>query len=243
MAGLDGRHWLVDRTGTKPKPYVLETFYYAERNKSAETLPYYADYIVDSGAFSFMSGTAKGANWAEYVDRYADWIIEHDVKKFFELDLDSIMEFSQVMSLRKRLERRTGRQPIPVWHKSRGKEQFLSDVKDYNYIAIGGIVTREITSAEHAHFPWFIDKAHENGALIHGLGYTSLTGLKKYRFDSVDSTTWVAGNRYGVIYKFNGRSITQIRPPKGKQLKDPVLTARVNFEEWCKFQRYAETHF
>lgn len=239
LAGLQGdRFSFID---PNDKPFVLETFYYAEKNNVADALYLYDDLIMDSGAFSFMNG-AKKVEWASYVDRYADFVKDNKIEKFFELDLDAVLDFPQVMMLRKRLEKRAGKQCIPVWHKSRGKEQYLSDIEDYPYIALGGIVTKEIQESQYKYFPWFIDKAHEKDAKIHALGFTNLKTLSKYHFDSVDSTTWLAGGRFGAVFHFNGRQMTRKDPRKGKRLADPSAVNKRNFHEWCKFQKYAEYH-
>lgn len=34
----------------------------------------------------------------------------------------------------------------------------------------------------------------------------------------------------------------KIDVPKGKRLKDAKMTALINYREWIKFQKYAETH-
>lgn len=77
-----------------------------------------------------------------------------------------------MLKLRDRLEARTGRQSIPVWHINRRKEGFLRDL-DHDYVAVGGLVNchgkgRKVLKPL---FPWLIDTAHEHGSAIHGLGY------------------------------------------------------------------------
>lgn len=114
-------------------------------------------------------------------------------------------------------------------------------VKDYKYVAIGGIVTKEIKRTEHRIFTNLIDIAHNAGAKVHGLGYTNLEGLKKYKFDSVDSTTWLYGNSRGTIYKFNGETIVQISKPDGTRLNARAVAIN-NFKEWVKFQQYARNN-
>ena len=92
-------------------------------------------------------------------------------------------------------------------------------------------------------FPWFINTAHEHGAKIHGLGYTSISGLYKYHFDSVDSSAWLYGNMAGYLYKFNEFTgqMDKIQAPAGHRLKS-MEAARWNFSEWVKFQQYAERY-
>ena len=85
-----------------------------------------------------------------------------------------------------------------------------------------------------------IAEAHRRGAKIHGLGFTSLDWLPKCHFDSVDSTAWTAGNRFGYVYKFNGKKMTRIDRPDNKKLGDLRAVALNNYTEWIKFQKYAE---
>ena len=223
---------------------ILESYFYCRNNAHIPKLiPYLKSFLLDSGAFTFMQGNTR-VNWDEYTEEYAAFINKYDIKLFFELDIDSIVGLKEVERLRKKLEYLTGKKPIPVWHKSRGKEYFIKMCQEYPYVALGGIVTQEIprNTYEKA-FPWFIKTAHDHGAKIHGLGYTSLVNLKKYRFDSVDSTAWLYGNRGGYLYTFNpGKgTMDKIDAPPGHRLKSKEA-AMHNFKEWVKFQEYAERH-
>lgn len=199
--------------------------------------------MLDSGAFTFMQGAAV-VDWDAYTEEYAAWINKYGVEKFFELDIDSVVGLKEVERLRKKLEALTNRQPIPVWHKSRGLEYFEKTCDEFGYVAIGGIVTQEIPRAKYeAAFPHFINTAHRKGAKIHGLGYTSLDGIKRYHFDSVDSTAWLYGNRGGYLYIFNPQTgiMGKRMAPPGHRLKSSDA-AKWNFNEWVKFQKYAEKY-
>ena len=218
--------------------YMLESFFYV-LPWQIERIPNMKMFLLDSGAFTFMNGT-ENANFDEYLTRYINFINKYDIKYFFELDVDSIVGYEKVKQLRKRLENETGKKCIPVWHKSRGKDEFLKMCEEYDYVAIGGIVSKEITQNEYPYFTWFINEAHKRGAKIHGLGFTNLKGLEKYKFDSVDSTSWTTGNRFGSVYFFNGKTIVKYDKKQGQRLKDSKAVAVHNFNEWVKFQKYAE---
>ena len=82
--------------------------------------------------------------------------------------------------------------------------------------------------------------AHAHGAKVHCLGFTRLSDLPKYHFDSVDSTAWTTGNRFGYLYKFDGKTMRKIPKPQGMKLKDSRQVALRNYIEWIKFQKYAE---
>lgn len=225
---------------------ILESFYYLRKNEEFMALAkHFGSFLLDSGAFTFMTGAHKGAiNWDEYVEDYARFINKHDIKLFFELDIDSVVGLQEVERLREKLEALTGKKPIPVWHKNRGKEYFIKMCENYPYVALGGIVTKEIPRQKYEKgFPWFIKTAHLHRCKIHGLGYTTILNLPKYHFDSVDSTAWLYGNRGGYLYKFN--------PSKGTMDQLKADNARLksregavnNFREWVKLCKYAEVNW
>lgn len=222
-------------TGTN----ILQSYYYCNEFTEKVIIPSCKNFMLDSGAFTFFS-SGKKVDWNKYIEEYADFINRNDVKLFFELDIDVLIGYENVLKLRKRLEQLTNKKCIPVWHKSRGLDEFIKMCKEYDYVAIGGIVSKEITQKDYKYFPKFINIAHENGAKIHGLGFTNLEGLTKYHFDSVDSTSWVSGNRFGSIYKFNGKTMVKYSKKEGQRLADSRKVAVHNFMEWVKFANYAE---
>lgn len=222
---------------------ILESFYYLRKNEQFMSLVrHFGSFLLDSGAFTFMSGSHKGeCDWDKYVEEYAAFINRYDVKLFFELDIDSVVGLPEVERLRKKLEYLTNKKPIPVWHKNRGKDYFIKMCEEYPYVALGGIVTKEIPrNVYEKAFPWFINEAHKHGAKIHGLGYTTVANLKKYHFDSVDSTAWLYGNRGGYLYKFNPNTgLMEQLSKDGCRLKSREGAVN-NFNEWVKFSKYAE---
>lgn len=232
---------LYDKAITTHRPYILESFYYVN-DDTKRLLPYFGDFLLDSGAFTFMQGKGGSPNLEEYIERYANFIKENKVQKYFELDIDSVVGYNKVKEYRNKLELLVGWQCIPVWHKSRGIQEYKKHCEEYPYVAIGGYVVKELKPKDYLAFPAMISYAHRNNAKVHCLGFTKLDALKKYHFDSVDSTAWTTGNRFGYIYKFTGDNIVKIDPPKGKKLRDPKAVALNNYIQWIKFQQYAETH-
>ena len=217
------------------KPFILESFYYADAD-TERLLPYYGDFMLDSGAFTFMENTSIKHDWDEYTERYADFINRNKVQKFYELDIDSVVGYDRVKVLRRKLERLTGKQSIPVWHICRGLEEFDRMCDEYGYVSIGS------NSQNDKAMPWFIQKAHSKGCKIHGLGYTKLTQLHKMHFDSVDSTAWTTGNRFGYLYYWDGQRMQKRDAPKGHRIGDSRAAALHNYTEWIKFQKWAERH-
>ena len=238
LAGLGSR--LDVQNLFKQRIYVLESFYYVKEFM----IPYiekYWDLLLDSGAFTFMENVKKHVDWDDYILRYADFINQYNIRHFFELDIDVVVGIKEVERLREKLETLTSKKCIPVFHKSRGKDYWAKMIKEYDYVAIGGIVTKEIKKKEQYIFEWFLDTAKKENCKVHGLGYTNLTGLKKYHFYSVDSSSWISGNKFGHVHKFDGETIRKTDKTKTQRIKNKE-TATNNFREWVKFQKYAEEH-
>lgn len=239
---------IYDKEIKMSNPYILESFLYCDKD-TERLIPHFGDFLLDSGAFTFCSkGKVTESDIEGYLERYADFVKRNNVEKFFELDIDSIVGYEKVLQYRARLEKLAERQCIPVWHRSRGKDEFIRHCEEYSYVAIGGyaagVKAGDVRQKAYVKaFPWFIRTAHEHGAKIHGLGFTVLDKLKKYHFDSVDSTAWTTGNRFGYLYKFNGRTMIKIPVPAGKRIGKPRDVALINFTEWTKFQQYAKVHF
>lgn len=236
LAGFEG----YKKTFFEVKPkYILSSFYYV----SAEFANYIkqdfcTNYLLDSGAFTFMENKSKKTNWGRYVEKYAEYINKHNINNFFELDIDPVVGHKKVIELRDKLEKLTNKKVIPVWHKSRGKKEFQRLTKLYNKIALGGIVSGEFKRSDFKYFKWFIRQAHENNCEVHGLGLTGMKSLPKYNFDSVDSTTWNRA-KFGEMCYFDGERIQNVRQ-KNRRLKDNRKATKKNLVEWVKFQRYAD---
>ena len=184
--------------------YILESFMYL-RSKRKSTLDYISwclqadEFLLDSGAFTFMNKSKKTSSFSddallEYVNSYIDFINQYDIKHFFEMDIDSILGYDKVKEIRKYIEEKTNKKVIPVWHKSRGIEDFHDMCKEYKYVAVGGIAAKEIKRSEYELLCELCDIAHSYGCKIHGLGYSPLSVLneRKCPFDTADSTTWLA---------------------------------------------------
>lgn len=226
--------------------YILESFYYIQDWQ----LPYLKEkelFLLDSGAFTYMNNIKDQPNWDEYIERYADFIKKNDIKYFFELDIDVLVGYDEVKRLRNKLEKLTGRKCIPVWHKSRGINEYKKMIKDYDYVAIGGIVTKEIKQNEYKYFTPLLEMAKKENCRVHGLGFTNLKSLSKYPFYSVDSTSWKSGGRFGSIYQFKNDKLIQHKKPDGKRAKskdgwyDKIELQ--NMIAWSKYQDYADKNY
>lgn len=194
--------------------------------------------LLDSGAFTYLKKKKVNINWDSYIENYASFILSSKVQNYLELDIDNLVGLKEVERLRDKLERLTNLPSIPVWHKSRGIAKFKEICGSHGYIAIGGIVTKEIATREHPIFGNLLTIANKEGVKVHGLGYTSMGGLKKYKFYSVDSTSWLVA-KYGGMCLYQNGEIKAVKS-KDQRIKNWKPSAIFNFNQWKKFQQYAE---
>lgn len=99
---------------------ILWSFFYCNPFAEKIVIPNCKSFLLDSGAFTFLSGAKKTVDWDSYLTKYAEFIRENGIERFFELDIDSVVGYKNVKNYRSKLERLTGKQAIPVWHKNRG---------------------------------------------------------------------------------------------------------------------------
>lgn len=219
--------------------FRLDTFARLD-TKTLYFLNDWSDFLLDSGAFTYFSDPKNKGNidWDNYIDKYASFILKHNIKLFFELDIDSLIGYERVKKMRFMLEKKVGRQCIPVWHKSRGLEDFKKMCDDYSYVAIGGLVTKEIKKADYKILQYLVSLAHSKNAKIHGLGFT-ITDVKKFGFDSVDSSSWNVPLRTGAgVYRFFDKKLNLIKAPAGSRSKCYKQASKQCFSAWADYARF-----
>lgn len=227
--------------------YLLSSFWEHKTGKFGDYV-YQDKHILDSGAFSAIAnktGAYKNFDWEGYVKKYILFIKSTNQKLFFELDIDNVVGLPKVEYYRKQIADAIGISPIPCWHSNRGLDYFEMMCENHTYVAIGTTKANEDGKRIRAKpevLKWFIDKAHKNNSKIHGLGFTSVPWLEKLKFDSVDSTTWNVGGKYGNVCFFQNNKYSKQWKPKGIKVKNMIDLHVYNFNEWVKFQKYAETN-
>lgn len=227
----------------KNKPlYVLETFFSGEKIcKEAVDIVGVDNFLLDSGAFSYMSGAkCTKESLLEYLDRYIEFINKYDIKYFFELDVDTIFGIEFVEQMRNKLERETKKQCIPVWHKSRGVDYWKKMIANYKYVAIGGLVFH-VRKKEWPLIKKMVNYAYRKGIKVHGLGFTKTRELDDYKFYSVDSSSWLSSASRGQkLSYFNGAYIENKDVEKGNKKANIIEMSKFNFKEWIKYQKYMD---
>lgn len=182
-----------------PMKWNLMSYYYIKGN------PQLAEYIrdhseevmIDSGAHSFQRG--KKVDWVEYTKQYAEFIKTYDrpnVVGYFEMDVDGVIGYDNVLKLRKILESASDK-IIPVWHDCRGVDEFKRMCEEYagKVIAFSGI-RGEIKDHQYL---MFLKYAKKYNCKVHCLGMTRKKILDVVPFDYTDSSSWKQSGIYGRI--------------------------------------------
>ena len=191
-------HYFVER-GLKMKWNLMSYFYIKNNFELAEYIRSHSEEIlIDSGAHSFQKG--KKVDWVQYTKDYAEFIKKFDkpnVVGYFEMDVDNIIGYDNVLELRKILESVSDK-IIPVWHENRGAKNFEDMCKAYagKIVAITGFRGAEIADDQYL---MFMKCAKKYNCKVHCLGMTRRSVLDKVPFDYVDSSSWKQSGIYGRI--------------------------------------------
>lgn len=226
----------------KKARYILESFYSIQDWQ----IPYCLsarDFLLDSGAFTFMNAKKVTTDLDDYLNKYIQFIKKYDVKKFVELDVDVVTGYHKVLEYRRKLEEETGKKCVPVWHKSRGIEEFYKMCEEYDYAAVGGIATNELKSEQYEFLPYLIREAHKRNCKLHGLGFTATSYYKKVKFDTADSTTWNVGGKFGnVCHITPSGEMRQVyySYKNNKRVVEREKLMLYNWNQWCKYQQYMD---
>lgn len=204
----------------------LISFYYTDIKKAEFIKQTSESILIDSGAHTFQK--IKKVDIDEYTERYAEFIRTFDSEKcvgYFEMDVDNIIGYEKVLSLRKRLERVTDK-IIPVWHRNRGVEGYKRMCQEFagKWISITGFKNEDIKDEQYL---MFLKYAKKFGCKVHCLGMTRKQVLDRVPFDSVDSSSWV---QQAVRGKVRGA-----QAPKGYRNYEYMM--KENYKEFMELQK------
>lgn len=220
------RHEFVEKPGPVRMLWNLVSFQHVQNDVEwAETIRDLSELLmVDSGAHSFQKGARVCPE--EHTHRYAAFIRSFDrenVVGYFEMDIDNIIGYEEVLRLRKLLERECGcpEKIIPVWHKNRGIDEFRKMCQTHKgrVVAITGFRNEDIRDEQ---YPAFLRYAWSCGCRVHCLGMTRRKVLDKVPFDYVDSSSWAQQALYGRV---GSRKVSKAFQKESIENRDKVFLA------------------
>jgi len=170
----------------------LRSFYEVRKNFHFEKSPAINRFFLDSGAFSAFS---KGEQIN--IDKYIEYIYRYKDKITAYANLDD-KSSAEITLQNQRYIEQAGLTPVPVYHFGEEKKYLDYYINNYGYLALGGIAGADTSSDTLYNWCSRIKKIKD--IKIHLFGITDFVALKKLSIYSCDSTSWLAGGRFGTIY-------------------------------------------
>lgn len=215
--------------------------------------------FLDSGAHTFLAAYGEKSSSVksktkplkpmEYAEEYFLWLEKnaHYFDLVVELDIGSVLESDMNLPLG------GGYKIIQDWRKRMcdmglhdkmfvvshyiyfskifpdWKEEWQRMLEEYPYCAIGDQPPHDIL---HNHFSVWQKVGNYNR--IHGFAETKSPKMKNYPYWSVDSTTWNAGSRYGLLFVYDRkpfimRGLPRLDRTSEESVKKGVYDFRKNF--------------
>lgn len=172
--------------------------------------------IIDSGAFTAWN-TGKKIELDDYC-KFLDKIQDLHPFKAVQLDVfgDPEKSYKNFLIMKDR-----GYDVMPVFTRGESLERLEELYKHTDYIMFGGIV---IGGKNKNYAKWFLER--NKGRKCHWLGFVKMDFIKKYKPESVDSSSWSSGARFGHVqlYAGGGNLVTFNKKMFTKKIPDNMIS-------------------
>lgn len=172
--------------------------------------------IIDSGAFTAWN-TGKKIELDDYC-KFLDKIQDLHPFKAVQLDVfgDPEKSYKNFLIMKDR-----GYDVMPVFTRGESLERLEELYKHTDYIMFGGIV---IGGKNKNYAKWFLER--NKGRKCHWLGFVKMDFIKKYKPESVDSSSWLSGGRFGNLglYAGNGNLATVSKKVFAQKLPNNIIS-------------------
>lgn len=165
--------------------------------------------IQDSGLFTLMFGSHKGQKDEKLMNAWYDGLVEFTLNNnnkatCVEVDCQKILGEEKAWEYRERFKKDIPNRIINVFHKEDGQKGLDRLIEFSDYIAISVPELRFLGQKKSTVQIANYIKNKKPSIDIHLLGCTELKLLKELSFcSSADSTSYIAGKRYGNIKQYH----------------------------------------
>lgn len=225
------------------KNFLMSYHYVIEKSVDMNKYRYAnVKFFIDSGVFTYLTNeNFKGKEipiefWEEKIQDYLNWAEENKDMIFAiaNFDLDDIVGYEKVWEWNKKyFEPFMLRTNIPVcfiWHRSTGLQNWEKMCKRYPYVGFSwvseGNKGNDLKKAKR-----LFAIAERYNAVVHGMGMTRTSLLPKLPFYTVDSTSWKAGLRYGLLSFWNGKKVRQVKKDEWDKIKPFVIKSGIDWNK------------
>ncbi len=190
-------------------------------------------YLLDSGAFTYQTMAVSGELMPlkVYLEKYMRFVEKYGqlFEACAELDIEGAeipghgeVQIEEVWKWRTDLVKANPLAKImPVWHvETRTKNEWAELCSDsrFPYLGIGG-QAGQMGDSNIGVFSSLLAQAHAHGKIVHGFAATKVqTQLKKLKYDSADSASWLSAQKFGSTFIFrSGQWIVLDKTQKDKR--------------------------
>ena len=166
-------------------------------------LTVFSGVALDSGAYSVWRRRSRVD-----IGAYADYCLAMEDRLDWYANLDVIGDWRSTLRNQAALERR-GLRPVPVFHLGEPWGVLEDLVSGYERVGIGrgpGMKFPALWPALEEVFSRYSDDEGAPLCMFHGFRMTERRVIARFPFESVDSTTWIAGLAYGELPTDTGRA-------------------------------------
>lgn len=230
---------------------ILVSYHYLRKRKRAfmeEILqPMYERdglFMTDSGGFSFISGKIEDSYyteefWIPYLEEYVEWVQENSKYIFVaaNMDLDRFVGRDVVDKWNEKYFRPLEKyvQVIYLAHRDwdniysdpTGLRRFKQYCDRYDYVGINQTM-KDYSSK-------IIGIANATKTRVHGFAWTSIPMIMSQPLFSVDSSSWLSGQRYGTTYVHDGKNFRAYDGKSKWRRKGKRLFCEANNVDFEKF--------
>lgn len=188
-------------------------------------------FLIDSGAHTYQNDPKYASEtvefWENHLKKYLAWVKKNKdyIFAIANFDYENLVGAEVVKRWNEQyfepfmLE--TGIPVCFVWHQD-SYDDWERYCKRYPYVGFSSVNT----SGESIEMGEYINKlkiAEKHDSLVHGFGMTRTSMLPRLPFYTVDSTTWLAGLKYGEISVWNGTKMSRIKKTEFESKAFPVI--------------------
>lgn len=198
---------------------LISYHYFKKKYDSIKDLIKDYDLFVDSGAFSAFT-QEKTID----INDYMKWIKDNNFTRYAGLDViynpEQTLKNLDIMKAQ-------GLNPIPTFHYGSDLKILEQLVKDYDYIALGGLVPlakdkKTLSNWLDNCFRILIPRVQDLSLKVHGFGVLADDMLKRYPFYSVDGTSWIQGGKFGETVEYKDGKLRR----KSNQMTEALRLSR-----------------
>jgi len=224
---------ILKENGTEDLDILGSYFFLKQQPEEFKKLFPNKSFFLDSGAF-----TADSTGENIDLNNYIKFIKKHKDSIKTYANLDVIGDAEETYQNQKKMEDQN-LNPIPTFHYKTPFKYLEKYVNEgYKKYALGGLVGVNRKDK----MPWIKRCFNKipNNLEVHGYGITSPSIVEKFPFHSVDSSSWMCGGRFGIVYQYNRGKIKETDLNFKNNTKTNKKIHKWNLIQWKKYADYLQ---